>query len=71
MKYLLLCLFLSGCANMPYRYGETVIVIGGEYKGQKGRLIKDCDGFENYKVELFNNNRRVCVRIWNLERIYW
>jgi len=70
MRYLCLILILSGCTLTPNRYGQLVLVIGGQYKGQRGKLIKDCNGIENYLVEL-RDNKRVCIRVWNLERWYY
>jgi uncharacterized protein YceK len=74
MKTLLICaaLMLSGCAsfitNKPTAYGQRVTIIGGLYKGKTGILRDDCSWFENYRIELDDGGRRVCVRIWDLER---
>ena len=53
---------------MPTRYHQAVRITSGVYKGEIGRLIGDCSGFENYKVKLFNNNI-ICIRVWDLEDI--
>lgn len=72
MRLLFFVVFLTGCSVwMPTRYGEMVLIINGPYKNEVGRLVKDCPGFENYKVELNKTKERVCVKIWNLEKIYW
>jgi hypothetical protein len=61
---------LMGCAtNMPTAYGQYVEITDGLYKGERGRLIGDCSGFELYKVNL-NKGPNVCIRSWNLERLY-
>jgi len=64
-------LLTTGCSMwMPTRYGEMVYVINEEFKGQTGRMLKDCKGFESYLVELNRNKKRVCIRIWDMEKIY-
>jgi len=70
MKYLVLSLLLlTSCSTTtPNRYGEYVKVVKGTYKDQVGRLIGDCSGFENYMVEL--SLKRVCISIWDLEKLY-
>lgn len=62
-----LLFFSTGCATAPNGYGQLVHIIGGQYKGQRGRLIGDCSGFENYMVLTFNN-KKICARVWHLER---
>lgn len=61
-------IMMTSCSSFtPTRYGQTVIVVQGEYKGEFGRLIKDCSGFEKYIVHLSRLNKEVCIHIWNLE----
>ena len=62
-------IFIFGCANMPTGYNQLVDITSGIYKGERGRLIGDCSGFELYKIRLYSN-RNVCIRSWNLERVY-
>lgn len=60
---------LMGCANMPTAYGQIIEVTGGLYKGERGRLIGDCSGFENYKVDLYTKHGIICVRSWNMQKL--
>lgn len=69
MRYLLLLLFLTGCANMPTAYGDRVKIVSGLYAGSSGRLSGDCSGFENYRVEL-NNGKVICARSWQMEKAW-
>lgn len=70
---LMICiiLFLSACATtMPTRYGEAVYITDGVYKNERGTLIGDCPGFERYMVRILRNNKKLCVPVWNLEKVY-
>jgi len=56
MKYLILLLFLVGCAECPkekrrdYKYGDKVTVMAGFYKGQKGIITNT--GRKLYRKEV-------------------
>lgn len=63
---LIICIFLSGCANLPTYYGQYVQITDGPYKGRTGKLIGDCSWFENYKVRL-NTGKDVCIKSWNMK----
>lgn len=62
---LILIIFISGCVNMPTRYGDSVIIKSGPYKGYIGRLVGDCSGFEKYKVRV--KEKYICLRAWEME----
>lgn len=64
---LAIIIFISGCTNMPTRYGDTVIIKSGIYKNHIGKLVGDCSGFENYKVRV--KERYICLRAWDMEVI--
>jgi hypothetical protein len=65
----LIIVALTGCAtSMPTEYGQFIEITSGPYKGERGRLVSDCSGFELYKVELFDD-RKVCVRSWNMQAL--
>lgn len=68
IRILITSLFLTGCTNMPTRYGDSVIIKSGPYKGQIGRLVGDCSGFEKYKVRI-KWSKDVCIKVWDLEVI--
>ena len=54
-----------GCAGLPTYYGQAIVVTRGEYINQRGKLLGDCSGFENYKVKLTYYNT-VCIHSWDM-----
>jgi len=69
MRYLILCLFLTGCVTiMPNSYNQHVYIVDGPYKGERGKLVGDCKSFETYRVKLYND-KLVCIKVWHMERM--
>ena len=68
--YPLIFIILAGCAtNMPTAYHDYVEITAGPHKGERGQLISDCPGFENYKVRL-TSGLSVCVRSYNMVKVF-
>lgn len=61
---------LSCATNMPTGYNQIVRIKTGPYKDLTGVLIGDCSGIENYQVKIYSARALVCVRSWNMERIF-
>lgn len=68
MKYIILCLLLTGCVTiLPNGYNQYVYINSGPYSGNRGKLVGDCKSFETYRVVL-NTGKKVCVKVWHMER---